>query len=482
MRPSGGILARLAAAAALACAAAAGVAAQGAPPLVVGWAELDPEGIPEGLAHAATLIPRLLMEGTSFADSRLPGPGEAAASGPGRAPDSPEAARAAVAAARRKADLVAITVDDPFRRESELAAARKAVADARDRLLAALASVDGGAHDGAGGVPAAGTAAMVPWQGHADGLLLEPVSDPAAACRDKKLDILVFGSVRDASGYLAVELSVYVASTGTMAWTGVEYAFPDDLPAAVAALTRPVATALLGRPYSLVELAVTPAHAALRLDGEAAAAGRSLHFGESDPELLASAPGFSPRTAVLSVRPGRDVSLRLELEPVPAPALLLESDPPGATVHVDGLRAGVTPLELGGAAFTRVARLTMPGRVGVDLVIPPSAGSLETVTLPPADGLDFSGRFEAGKDRFYRSLGWFVLSLPVSVLSYGSFSAYRSVLSSLAASGSPDPAVVARLEPRYYATQAVFWASAAASAALAVNAVIELAGYIGAAE
>ncbi|HPE36033.1 MAG TPA: hypothetical protein PK625_02720, partial [Spirochaetales bacterium] len=86
------------------------------------------------------------------------------------------------------------------------------------------------------------------------------------------------------------------------------------------------------------------------------------------------------------------------------------------------------------------------------------------------------------KDDFYRSLGWFILSLPVTTLSYGTFRSWYDAENDALSSGLSDPATIQTLETNYWTAQGVFWASAAVSAGLAVNAVIKLIRYVDAAD
>lgn len=103
--------------------------------------------------------------------------------------------------------------------------------------------------------------------------------------------------------------------------------------------------------------------------------------------------------------------------------------------------------------------------------------------MVPSDGLTFDVRFDKAKDRFYRSLGWLVASLPLPVLSGGLFQTYYTTANQYLADNpsSPDPAVVASIDARFYGWQAAFWTSTAISTGLAINAVLALIVYIGSA-
>jgi hypothetical protein len=179
--------------------------------------------------------------------------------------------------------------------------------------------------------------------------------------------------------------------------------------------------------------------------------------------------------------PAPTASLSLSLEARPAVDFAISSEPPGAAIHIDGEFAGVTPLAIAGTGYPRIARSSLPGYQDVQLVVKPDTLLDDIhIRLMPSDGLSFNDRFDASKDRFYTSLGWFVLSLPVTVISGGLFQAYfdASAAASELYGGSIDPDVENSLNAGFYSTQTVFWVSAAASIGFAVNAVIRFVSYI----
>jgi hypothetical protein len=231
----------------------------------------------------------------------------------------------------------------------------------------------------------------------------------------------------------------------------------------------------------LVSYSVQPPTAIVSVDGKPLGTAYDLFLEDGEHELEAAAAGYEPELLPFSVRTGTDSVLSLALEPRPAVDFAISSEPPGAAIHIDGEFAGVTPLAVEGAGFPRIARSSLPGYEDVQIVVKPDTLLDDIhIRLLQSDGLSFNERFDASKDRFYTSLGWFVLSLPVTVISGGLFQAYfdASATASELYGGSIDPDVENSLNTGFYSTQTVFWISAAASIGFAVNAVIRFVSYI----
>ncbi|MBP7262606.1 MAG: PEGA domain-containing protein [Spirochaetia bacterium] len=442
----------------------------------VAWAELDSSEAPADYRSAGASVPVLLMRALSFAGERLLSDAELESAGALEGQARITAARAAVAKAQRARDLAALTETDPAKRAHDLAAAEKTLRQARADLEAAL-------NAGTDAEPQGSVVTLAPWAKHATGVLVQAGGEPAAHCKEHSLDYLFHGSIRSSGRFLAVHIKLYSAAAGIDVWSATEYAAPDDLASAVDALTRPAATAILGRPYARLTVLAAPVESRITLDDHHAYQSGAIYYEASAVNIELSAPGYSSTSALASLEPGADTFLAVELEPLAAGPVLVTSDPPGASIYVDGVLAGVTPLELPGFDGERVVRLTLPDSEDVQARIgPEDSGDTLSFSFEPASDGSFAQRFDQAKDDFYRSLGWFILSLPVTTLSYGTFRSWYDAENDALSSGLSDPATMQTLETNYWTAQGVFWASAAVSAGLAVNAVIKLIRYVDAAD
>ncbi|OHD20153.1 MAG: hypothetical protein A2Y38_20460 [Spirochaetes bacterium GWB1_59_5] len=452
--------------------------------VVIAWAELGSDSLEIEYSNAAVLVPRQLMTALSFVKLRYPGQEEKDMALRKAEDAGLESARKALATARAQRDLKALSVRDPARKVAELLTADAAVAKAEAALSTALDAAGG--HEGGDREIAVDASVstvpvvLVPWAEHASGALLPVVEEPSAVCDENKLDLLMYGRIKPKGTFLAVELALYDAALGRDIWKATDYAFADGLEDLVSSLVRTAATALLGRPYARVEFRVEPAVANVYLDGTAWSEPSILYFEPGLHEVRAQADGFEKADSSFLVEPGFDALIKLKLAEIPSAGVTLSSVPPGAAVHIDGAQVGLAPLDLPGVAYPRVARVSLPGYEDVQLVLRPQL--LEDQLLVPlsvSDGLTFDNRFDKRKSGFYRSLGWFVASLPIMVLSGGLFQTYKQTGEAYNDAGGSDSEVRKLLLTGDYASQAVFWTSVAASSGLAVNAIVKLVQYIG---
>jgi len=261
---------------------------------------------------------------------------------------------------------------------------------------------------------------VVFWEGHSSGRLIEAGADPGSVCSREKLDYLVLWEAGEVSGYLRIRMTGWNAVLSRPDFTYTAYCPVDDIPAAAAELSRGLVRAAAGVPSSRLVFTVDPPESRIRVDGRLLAPGRrSLRVYEEREHLVSLELGAGTREEY-SVRSefGKDVELSVRLEPPDPETVLVETDPPGASLHLDGIWAGTTPgpaLVFGSA---RVARLTLPGFQDEYRVIEPGTEGPVLVPLREAE-TGGTSLFERRKERFYRALGGLAVSLPVTLLSYG---------------------------------------------------------------
>jgi hypothetical protein len=405
------------------------------------------------------------------------------------------AAQKTLLEAIQKRDSLALQLRDPYRRRQELRLAQDAIDLARERYEAlmdeeAYLSMGGGTAEVPSAAPnagAEGTRMLAPWKG-AEGRLLaaaqsprSPAADLARLCAAEGIDYLFYGSVKSAGSFLNLELALYSAALNDTLWRGVEYVAPDALDGLAELFTRPAASALMGRDYARLFLETDPPNALIQIEGGAAIGQGQLFYTESLTRLSISAPGYDTELLPLHIETGRDLILKASLHKRQRAGFVINSDDPGASVYLDGVFLATVPLELDGFSDTKVLRVTAQGKSELQLPLQgsPSSGILSLPRLEEL-GEGYKARLGEAKDEFYGALGWFVLSLPVSVLSFGSFRMYYDA-GAAAAPFITDQAAIDSLNTRYIVSQSLFWASSAVSAGLAVNAAIKLIRYIHAA-
>jgi hypothetical protein len=367
----------------------------------------------------------------------------------------------------------------PEARDPALKAADKAVEDSRKRLMelspsdGATGSAQGAPGQGAAAPQAEKARAAVLWSGHAGGDLVDAKAGAAAAAKASGVDLLVTGSIDLRSGYAAVTVRGYdrALDREVFSWKGA-CSLEDPEPLAEELAIR-LERWTAGRDFARLAIRVSPASARVEVDDVECGPGRIVYdFDAGDAVVEAEAGGFLPyrETLRLSLRERR--TLDVVLSPRSLGSALVTVDPPGASISVDSVPAGTSPLSipLDGTRGVLVARAD--GREGASVVLPASGDQSVGISLLPSDGLGPTGRVEAAREDFFKALGWLVVAIPPTALSAGAYSLYseaegRSPLASTGRSRLVSGIVLA--------------ASAAGTAAASVNSIIKLVRYLKAA-
>lgn len=132
--------------------------------------------------------------------------------------------------------------------------------------------------------------------------------------------------------------------------------------------------------HGRLTVAMRPALARVTVNSEPYTSPRWLPRG---PALVrASHPGFKPKQQEVVIEAGQRTVLNITLDALPKPAVLVvNSAPPGATVIVDGLTLGHTPVRIETlVAGSHVVRLTSPRGVHQETVVL-TAGSVRTLDI-----------------------------------------------------------------------------------------------------
>jgi hypothetical protein len=357
-------------------------------------------------------------------------------------------------------------------RRQNVLSARKKVEEAREKL----AEIESPAPVKTAPLPSGGPLSLKVslFADNLAGNLLEVgKAGPAAAISGKGIDLLVYGHAEDSSGYVALSLSGYDAALGRELFSWRDFADPDDpLPLAVELAERLCAW-VAGADYARIAIDLSPTAAYLLADGRLLGAGdRVLYrFDSGTLHLAAAMPGHEAKLLDLPYAPGDRKSVGLVLDPIPSGSVSVSTLPVGASLSLNGLPLGPSPLSAELSGRRAVLSASAPGFESASAVVPASGSASVELRLRPEDGLGPSGRIAKAKDGFYNALGLFVLSLPVASISYAVNGIYYE-----AAVRSYDETMI----QDYYSSGYVFGAAVGISAAAAINTIVRLVLYIGA--
>ena len=421
----------------LACALAAGVGAlpeaveQALPEprevFRVGIVELSGANTSPEARVAAVTFPRLLYELLAGIDERDLSEDELRAYAAVRLRSAvlSEAATLRSAVAARDRLLFEQPPTTPAARitaEQRRASAERSVRDARARLD--LLSATDPAQ-----VPAPRRRPLVFWAGHATGRLLEAADHDRARqlATTNDLDMLLWGTVDEIGGYLAVDLYAYHRFMDRSVPAGSTIARPEELGLDAEVVAGETALVVLGRAYATLEVATGDPAAAVTVNGVLRG------FGRIEAPFLR--PGFQEvrvqvdgraATRTIELAAGERRIEEIEPPPLAARTIRLRSSPAGADAYADSVWIGRTPLDHEFPVTPTIVRLRHDGYHESRFVVDGSSPHVVSRAMLPA-AIDWSVELRDRRDGFYQALTWFVLSVPATVLLRGGYQSVRGV-------------------------------------------------------
>ena len=366
----------------------------------VGFSELRGEGLAPENAYLRSAIPRLLRESLAPIPRHTLSPDERRAQ-----------ARQVLAAARRTA-------------YAELAALL------RRRDGQALAGGDGG--DGDLAAQVAERRARVDelqelsWQdieiaarkplaivAGAEGrdLLPAPRYSPLQAAREADLDVLVTGRIEQVEDVLFVELQAVSPALGGNAARYRDALRREGLAEAVAELRQQLAGLLVGEPWGTVTVVPEPPDSAVYVDDEFAGNGGVelpyLTLGRYTVRV--TAPGHQPVERPVALA-GAGAVVSVTLPPLPDRRIAIATAPAGASLYLDSLWVGTTPLRIAAPRQPVRLLLRLDGYHDAALIVRDGEAGPVHVELEAAE-YDLAVRQEEMRNRFYDHFGTALLSL-----------------------------------------------------------------------
>ena len=312
-------------------------------------------------------------------------------------------------------------------------------------------------------------------EGNGAGKLL-PVPDvpPAVACAQQGLDLLIGGSVEEVQGYLLLDVWAFDPLAGANVFTARNAASRDELYASVPGLGREIARTVLGRDWALVAFAPDPPETSLYVDGKLAAAGATpvLYLAPGPHDIRLSAPGYTDLTRSIDFAAGQETRITDSLSKTVGGTVFITSDPPGASLYVDSYWRGKTPMAVDRPPVRSRVILSLKGYYDAPFSLEPSSPPEITLSLQKDVGSRDLARTRARED-FYTSLGYFALSLPIPVLSYG-----LSIDFLLKAIDLTTGPAAQQAQVTGYALQGVYYVGLAVSAALFTWMVTRIVHYV----
>ncbi len=417
----------------------------------------------------ATALRELVLEQVVEIDERTRSEGELAAYRSELRREALADARATVRRRRRERDeaFFAEGGREERSRRAETAAERLSDAKRRLEMLEALSAEE----------IAVETAKPIEWMLE-DAPRLDP--DPQRALVRENLDLVIGGTIEPLDRYLFLRIEGYARGVDEPILAAEFVARPEELYPELEAETDQVLTQLLGRDWAALVVETGDSEARIAIDGQTAGYGsvdkRFLRPGSYRVEVVDRAG--RRRGEVVTLEAGERRELSPVMQPIPRTSAQLKTEPAGASLYLQSRRLGGTPLEFELPERDQLALIRRDGYLDSRTVLGPRTEAELERSLQP-DIEDQSERLRRSRNRFYRAFGYFVLSVPVTLVLNG---VYENLSSAVPRDGAPIAGLSSSEQDRIAARrEAAYWGTVGAftvSAGLFVNMGVRLYQYI----
>ncbi|MBB6478933.1 PEGA domain-containing protein [Spirochaeta isovalerica] len=337
------------------------------------------------------------------------------------------------------------------------------------------------------------TASMLPllWVSSesGDNLLPDDGFDPYVTSKVNDLDLLISGSLREIDEYFRLEVRGYDRSLDREMIVYSGTSSPELLSELAVEAADELRSILLGRAWSSLRIKTDNPDALIYCNGDLIGVGETyvntLEPGAAVLEAIGQDNSYWSDEIELTAL--EETVINAELTEADSALLTIETDPAGSDVYMGARWVGKTPLSVPHFKDRSYwVTIRTEGFYDRSFEISPESPDVITVALEEEEmtRMEF---FDLKKREFYRSLGWFSLSVAAPVITGG---IAQNFLSEEAAYASRynltyDPAYQDLMEEsyqNYFISQGVFWGSIAVSGGLLVDVFVKLARYIKAAE
>lgn len=313
------------------------------------------------------------------------------------------------------------------------------------------------------------------------------------------VDLLVGGRMRYEDEYLSIELSLLLrtvsdAAAGLTAGRNTRMAGeredyvgrrrlastivrPADALNELDELRDDIISGILNRPFSRLQVDVEQPAASVSLDGGLAGFGTvSLPYLEPDEyELVVTAAGYEEEVREVELAESETVRMTVDLSPLPADRVTVNSEPEGANLYVGSEWIGRTPVTIDRPVGPRTAELRRDGFERARFVLEDRGPeSLNRVLAP--DSVDLTTELRDRREGFYRSLGWLAVSLPLPLILSGIWQNRADYFL------DRQPNISTEEQQRFIAATSIVdgarWGGVALSGGLLINSIVQAVRYI----
>ncbi len=306
--------------------------------------------------------------------------------------------------------------------------------------------------------------------------------------KQKGLDQLITGSVEKLDDLFFLNIRCYELKSNEPVVDFQKTGSEDELNSLLKEASDALRTAVLGRSWAGLNIKASPDNALILIDGETKGVG-NFHSKILSPGFITctvKSSGFKTYSSQIYLAPDRSEYREITLDQGSTEELFIYSDPPGADVYFGALWMGQTPLTTHKPYDTE--KLKVSKENFMPFILSSDELNSDSITIQLDPGLySKKTRLQESKSAFYRSLGWFSLSIGIPLVLSGIYQnldnryyKYAVDYNSTGDSNSYDKALYYKkyADITYYS----FWGGVAVSGTLFINTLFKLRNYILAAE
>jgi hypothetical protein len=242
--------------------------------------------------------------------------------------------------------------------------------------------------------------------------------NPSDTADANNLDIMVYGIIDDVDDYYLIELKIWNSITGRDfgSWkTAVRY---NDLQKEIQPGIDEIKTRILGREWAGL-IVQSSENSMIYIDGVFAGIGQieNNSFEPGAHIVTVKLAGFENAEKEIILKKRETAKVEIDTDISAVRSIVFQTFPQGADLYIDSVWAGKTPVRAEVKNFPAAVRLSIEGWEDKDFFIDRYSESIVNINLKPGIA-DRNEWVEDNRNRFYASLGAFVMSLPITAICY----------------------------------------------------------------
>ncbi|MFW5727238.1 MAG: PEGA domain-containing protein [Spirochaetia bacterium] len=283
-----------------------------------------------------------------------------------------------------------------------------------------------------------------------DGKLFSPPRLPLKVwTNEQEIDCLIGGRIEALDDLLYVEMHVYLKDINSSRTLYRGTFFPSEIDQFSGELAAALRSFLYGQEWSDIAFEVEPSTAEIAVDGSDVDTDETGTLRYIDPgihSIEVRAKGYKSRVLTVETRSEGREAVKVSLEKDDPRTWIVDSEPGGAAVYLNSMQVGTTPLILEDRVGPANLLITKSGYTP-RMYVMESADRRLAAQLHPHD-VNIDAVVERSRQRFYKGLSAFLLSLPLTVVSYGMSSEYAYAYNSALSNPSAGSDELERLRAR----------------------------------